>query len=423
MRTVTTITRDKLEQYFGSIVPMVGYELRYESVRGHQTNLLPASMTLRNDGCLNMDNTLGINRTNVEFYRIMELADMQTKNYICIPKNLVTVENLPCPIDCVKEVLETLMPGRYMISRTETGDKTGAYGAVYLHYPKLEITNSQGMHHTIEDLFVRVGFGVENMDAYISGMRTSLSPEEVAAGYSHSHLPESCWNSFEGFCLGTGGFAEWLQQNQLQMNAERFAMFLFQLEAYLKWESLEGTPYVSITGLGVNSPSNPTSYINSSGWEEIDRFADRMMAKLNPEWLMPISGTKDYYLNYGLFGKELMELELELYKEIRPSSQLTADYNPELGIYASQAAAYDELPDEMCEDDHGILEFFDIAPRLIEMPKPEKTTTIKRYTSNVLYNVFLRINEKLLHSNAINEKNRVVAQSANHHQAEPSSAS
>ncbi len=121
-------------------------------------------------------------------------------------------------------------------------------GGILIHFPELELTNTDRARHTIYDLYVRIDLTMNVpgviYNVNLLGVRATLTPEEIKAQYAHSHLPgEASKGVFRAFCLGNSHFAT-LKINLIACPTEdNWMLFLLALPNYLKWESLEGGPH------------------------------------------------------------------------------------------------------------------------------------------------------------------------------------
>ena len=120
-----------------------------------------------------------------------------------------------------------------------------------IHYPEFTITNSESRTHVIKNLFVIIW-----PNYYLTGLRTTFTPEEVACKYAHSHLnPEVVYNRCRdgsNFCLGDselGILLQFFRGNQEELTEDNFCYMLTLLDQYIHWESLEGGPYKHISNI------------------------------------------------------------------------------------------------------------------------------------------------------------------------------
>ena len=132
-----------------------------------------------------------------------------------------------------------------------------------LHFPEINITNSSGMRHKIVDLYIKLlpyshnnGFTFHSFQ----GKRMTATEGEIFSSYQHSHLPSRNYKSyfplegksgltFNSFCLGTSEIRQVLTMLSSGFKPDIFKLFLMQLEEYLNWESLEGTPHIKIANV------------------------------------------------------------------------------------------------------------------------------------------------------------------------------
>lgn len=121
-------------------------------------------------------------------------------------------------------------------------------------YPEFTITNSNGESHLIKDLVVihKVSFSNRSDSVYTlqpQGARLSKTKLEIASSYQQSHLPGySDWADFpfhaETFCVGGDtDVNRMLAEFEIEMDWDRYELYLFCVDSMVTWESLEGVPY------------------------------------------------------------------------------------------------------------------------------------------------------------------------------------
>jgi hypothetical protein len=132
------------------------------------------------------------------------------------------------------------------------------YITYMIKFPEINITNSKGDKHTIKNMFVSLDFDINfKLVGKMKGFKTTFSAVEIVSNYVHSHLhtktPKGIQDNYSGrneFCLGIG---QPIELSIFKLNnsysEELFTSLCMQLESYLSWESLEGTPYVKINTL------------------------------------------------------------------------------------------------------------------------------------------------------------------------------
>jgi len=163
--------------------------------------------------------------------------------------------------------LEAVFPGNWEIQRNCPKQKL--YVVTYditIRFPEFEITNGR-ISHTIKDLYVKFTVDVEGkLKHRISGKRGTISYREALSGYRHSHLPSStkmkllvtgkstgrtCVDSgYEPFCTGNTDFSRMMNTwRREKFSPISFELFLYQLDAYVKWESLGGGPHIRMSSI------------------------------------------------------------------------------------------------------------------------------------------------------------------------------
>jgi len=141
---------------------------------------------------------------------------------------------------------------------------------IIIHYPEIEITNSTGTKHIIKDLYIRHHFvNTEAMGIQLAGqaaLKTTYSNGEIQRSYLHSHISNNGLGSWSNsFCFGSTTFAQFIQnvRQRGEMNQADIYQLFFGMDEYLKWESIEGTPYNRLNDImEFTSESYSVSYSN-----------------------------------------------------------------------------------------------------------------------------------------------------------------
>lgn len=123
-------------------------------------------------------------------------------------------------------------------------------------YPEFIITNSTGREHTIRDLVVIHEVAYNNGHVYTKhprGGRLSKTMLEIAAGYQQSHLgSRSDWNKYpfndyKRFCVGGDtDVSRMITEFEVEIDWDRYELYLFCIDSMITWESLEGVPYIKM---------------------------------------------------------------------------------------------------------------------------------------------------------------------------------
>ena len=121
----------------------------------------------------------------------------------------------------------------------------------YVRFPKVEMTNEDDAEHTIEDLVFQFIFNSDLTISMMSTSRYSATPEEIAVNYGHSHSGTGCLYGFtHAVCLGETPLNDAYLNLKTEANFDYFELFLHQISDYVKYESLNGGPYVEIASVG-----------------------------------------------------------------------------------------------------------------------------------------------------------------------------
>lgn len=124
------------------------------------------------------------------------------------------------------------------------------------HFPEFIISNSRKQQHTIKNLFIRAEITLHNATGFpvvtqLDGVRTTINRREYMSGYAHSHLRNRAFKDgffamYSKFCTGSGEINESMTLNSgsWDVDEDMFKMLLLQLDTYVRWESLEGTPHM-----------------------------------------------------------------------------------------------------------------------------------------------------------------------------------
>lgn len=156
-----------------------------------------------------------------------------------------------CSNEVFIEYIRKIAVDIYGEDRIDIRDYGDEWLGLIIYFPEITITNSHELSHTMYDIYVELTFTDNSGGRRLHNTRiarTTFSEKEIAANYIFSHCTGSIgdWSStpcFGGTELST--IFRQLQKNELQY----LYSFLMSLEEYLKWESLEGTPYKYISNL------------------------------------------------------------------------------------------------------------------------------------------------------------------------------
>ena len=225
-------------------------------------------------------------------------------------------------------------------NRVDIIETTNTGTSVYIWFPKETISNSKGQKHTIYDLYIEVKF-VNSVFMDMHTIRTSFTLAELHSGYSHSHSPSrpyaqagdtvSRYAEERSCCLGTGPL------NQLMgdyIDSNILMSLCIYIEKWVRWESLEGGPYVrmeQIGNIGLNTssflPSLPSlkallesCYIPKSLIQNLNWGVVKKEYKiLNPieYFMLGIIIPSEKYYTYRLYPSGIIGSNVDIYKSLR----------------------------------------------------------------------------------------------------------
>ena len=132
-------------------------------------------------------------------------------------------------------------------------------------FPTRNITNSNGAHRTLRDIFIKVIFLPDGrLYNRFKLARTTFDFEEFNSGYIFSHRSSFKCSTPERFlkeasilgdvCLGEGPLISLQNTMMADFKQENIGQFCAQIDAYTEWESLEGGPYIRLSSITDKAP-------------------------------------------------------------------------------------------------------------------------------------------------------------------------
>jgi hypothetical protein len=153
-------------------------------------------------------------------------------------------------------------------------------------YPIFDLTNSENYKHTIRDLVVCHTFKFTNNNYHPGtpkGGRLTKTTLEINGNYQQSHLPsysswldEPCY--VQTFCIGHDDASRMIAEFTIEMDYDRFELYLYLIDAMVKWESIEGVPYYFM-----NKIVDPSfTFIIDSNYREESKFVEDILSQKTP---------------------------------------------------------------------------------------------------------------------------------------------
>jgi hypothetical protein len=206
-------------------------------------------------------------------------------------------------------------------------------------YPEVTISNSLGKSHFIKDLFVAHFLKVRENNLYTdipSGGRFSKTHQEIIAGYQQSHLQSNnFWANApffsSRFCVGGNtDVSRMCAEFSVEMDWDRYELYLFCVDSMVKWESLEGIPYFKIKDMLSANNGLITSFSKNFADKVVDRLLD------NEENL-----DLDFYVEKSIFRIKDSERNTAFFKEFITRTYMKSNY--ESVFVHRKADAYNEF--------------------------------------------------------------------------------
>ena len=225
-------------------------------------------------------------------------------------------------------------------NRVDIIETTNTGTSVYIWFPKETISNSKGQKHTIYDLYIKINF-VNSRFVDMHTIRTSFTLAELHSGYSHSHSPAEpyvhkyaticTYTEARSCCLGTGPLGQ-LMGDYIDSNI--LMSLCIYIEKWVRWESLEGGPYIlmeQIGNIGLKTSSLPSSlsslkallescYIPKSLIQNLNWSVVKKEYKiLNPieYFMLGIIIPSEKYYTYRLYPSGIIGSNVDIYTSLR----------------------------------------------------------------------------------------------------------
>jgi hypothetical protein len=155
-------------------------------------------------------------------------------------------KDLSSKIKFLAKIVELSHKGEYEI----TSDNS--YIEIVLHYPELTITNSLGLEHKLNSVFVKYVLSGDMSNLIrIKLARTTYTELEYNAQYIFSHClhTRELGNWVDEFCYGESIQLKNIINKCSDGDIFSLKYLILMFKEYLCWESLEGKPYAYISGI------------------------------------------------------------------------------------------------------------------------------------------------------------------------------
>lgn len=125
---------------------------------------------------------------------------------------------------------------------------------IIVHFPKVTVTNENDRSVDITHLWVKVKLSLDGtIEGTFQMMRSELTADQYASGYSHSHIPSRNSGNFYKWadpCLGDGPIRTTIASLSTGFSEDVWNLFCLELSKYVTVESLRGVPYMYLEKIG-----------------------------------------------------------------------------------------------------------------------------------------------------------------------------
>lgn len=151
---------------------------------------------------------------------------------------------------------------------------------ITVYFPEIVITNTLGHVWTIKDYYVIINLDPRFCVNSMRGYRATKTWKEYKLNYTHSHS-RTASNELVPFCFGTTSLDTLIAELRFSFDMLKLELLFQNLTDYLSWESLEGSPYMSIKELITTaSPGQRRPEIHDNTMMEIVKIILRANLKL-----------------------------------------------------------------------------------------------------------------------------------------------
>lgn len=210
---------------------------------------------------------LATNTQTIEAIEVEQEAEIFLNQEPVAVKTEETVqEEFNIPFNAIKKLLEEIYPDRWDIIDNFDFISSTPNKTILIKFQDIKMTNSYNYKYTLKNLYVAITFFKNQNNEFtfynmLYGARESVTYAEYSSNYRHSHV-RTGHHGFGDFCVGSGTeMSDLLMDLSSEFNIVKFEAFLYQLEDYLAWESLEGVPFYRMSNIMIrtsNQYNNPS---------------------------------------------------------------------------------------------------------------------------------------------------------------------
>ena len=165
-------------------------------------------------------------------------------------------------VNSIVPILDAIYPNNYDLQFNKETNHLN----LLIRFDTFTIINTNRDTRDISGLYVLISFTInDEEDVVVSefkGFRSTYDLEAYKHGYAHSHLNVKRSSDLfraTSFCTGSTGFTAVLAELRDKIDLEKFELFLYDLDNYVRWESLEGTPHIRMASPTINNSTGSAS--------------------------------------------------------------------------------------------------------------------------------------------------------------------
>lgn len=190
---------------------------------------------------------------------------------------------------------------------------------VIVRFPHVTVTNEHNNSIDITELYARVSIDCSFCNhVRLKMMRTEYSIEQWMSGYSHSHLSGLCRTDedWKSPCLGSGPLNDTINKVStpdipLEERLEYFGLFCYELDKYVKVESIEGIPYIRLESVGLGN-SKITLGNNVREWYPFSGTTKAILEDFYKYFIFEYDFKFSYINGQYIAGEPLLRLMMEM---------------------------------------------------------------------------------------------------------------
>jgi len=201
-----------------------------------------------------------------------------------------------------------------------------------IYFPEITVKSSAGFSVIINDIFFKITIDYKKYKLVNRGsvLKTTYTYEQATAGYIQSHVSNygmGAWST--GICFGSNTPIEliFLVLYDVEIDMNRYDMFLGLIQSWISYESIEGGPHVKMSTIPNRSEVHKTfNVLKTENQLTINAVDDYIYDLLNQP--LKLRQTKH-------FEEYIIEVDPDFIEDyfIRVDKKFLIDYIPDKDLY------------------------------------------------------------------------------------------